>query len=110
MNAKRARQGVRLAAFALLLAAVLVPGTQAQAPAPSPPDAVLGEAFSVAAASASVSDGIQPADVLGVNGQVSISCVDLGLLCVDPESGAVDDLVALSFGGDFDDPHLPGLQ
>lgn len=110
MNARIAWQTVRFTATVLLLVVAMTPGSLAQAPPFSPPDAVAGESFSVAEGSPSVSNGLHPADVLGANGLVFISCADLGLLCTDPDSGAVDELAALSFGRDFNDLHLPPVQ
>lgn len=110
MTNRSATHSLRAAALLLLFTFALAPGSLAQAPPFAPVEAVLGQAYSVTAASASTGSGIHPADIAGANGLVFVSCADLGLLCNDPATGALDDLAALSFGRDFNDMHLPAIQ
>lgn len=110
MNAQHAGQVGRLVVALLLFAVALTPSSLAQGPSFSPPDAVQGQSFSVTTSSVSTTEGLHPADVLGANGLISISCVEMGLLCTDPDSGTSDDLAAFSFGRDFNDPYLPPIQ
>ncbi|RLT39398.1 MAG: hypothetical protein DWI57_10330 [Chloroflexi bacterium] len=67
----------------------------------APPAIVQGQSFSIAAGSALALTGIHPADILGAGGLPLIACQSLGLVCDDPETGAQDDLTALSYGWDF---------
>lgn len=90
------------AAFFLLLLLGLLWVDQRGLMAPAaPPAFVQGQSFSISASSALTATGIHPADILGAGGLPIISCQSLGLICDDPQTGAQDDLTALSYGWDF---------
>jgi hypothetical protein len=76
----------------------------------APPPEVQGFSFSVADGSPLIASGVHPADILGSGGVPLIACENLGLLCIDPSSGAYDDIKALSFGWDTIPMGLPPLQ
>lgn len=98
-----------LAGCAGLLLVLLVGRGRAGPAAFTPWPESQGLAFSVSPGDPLTTSGIHPADVLGAGGVVSLGCESLGLLCDDETSGAQDDLIALSFGTDFQGGELPGL-
>jgi hypothetical protein len=86
--------------FVLSLAlsgAVFGPG----ASGPVPPPEVQGQSFSVVNGDPLSAGGVHPADIVGIGGLPLIPCENLGLLCVDPATGAADDVNGLSFGWDL---------
>ncbi|MBI3957980.1 MAG: hypothetical protein HY328_04145, partial [Chloroflexi bacterium] len=76
----------------------------------APPAIVQGQSFSISAGSALAATGAHPADILGAGGLPLIACQSLGLICDDPETGAQDDLTALSFGWDFQSDGFAQVQ
>lgn len=54
--------------------------------------------------------GVHPADILGAGAAPLIPCENLGLLCTDFNSGAMDEIAGLSFGVDFTESTLPPIQ
>jgi hypothetical protein len=109
-NPTRFRSGLWIVgAPLLLLFAALRPTSLSQPQQAAPPAAVQSQSFSVTSASATTTTGVHPADILGIGGAPLIACEQLGLLCVDA-GGTKDDLVALSFGDDFQATDLPPIQ
>ncbi len=108
----RALQGVRQLRFLFVALPLILVATVMGAPATphAPPEDVQSFSFSVARAGPAAALGLRPADILGAGGIVLIACEELGLACADPDTGAEDDLSALSFGGDFTANGLPALH
>lgn len=100
MTSKQRILWTTLLLLLLLLALLWVDQRSLTAPS-APPAHVMGQSFSIAAGSALAATGIHPADILGAGGLPLISCLSLGLICDDPETGVQDDLTALSYGWDF---------
>lgn len=100
--------------FGLLFVAlplVLVAAVVASPAAPhAPPEDVQSFSFSVARDGPAAEQGLHPADILGAGGIVMIACEELGLVCSDPDTNAVDDLTSLSYGEDFSANGLPALH
>jgi hypothetical protein len=99
--------GIPLFALLLVLVAVGLPTLNSQS---TPPPELQGQSLSIAAGDPLSGTGVHPADILGSGGLPLIACPDLGLLCDDPTTGAVDDINALSFGWDFSSLGLPPFQ
>jgi hypothetical protein len=108
----RALQGVRQLRFLLVALPLILIAAVTGAPASphTPPADVQSFSFSVARAGPATALGLRPADILVAGGIVSIACEELGLVCTDPDTNAVDDLSALSYGGDFIADGLPALH
>jgi hypothetical protein len=64
----------------------------------------------VTATSVLTTTGVHPADILGAGAALLIPCENLGLLCVDFNSSAMDEIAGLSFGVDFTESALPPIQ
>lgn len=104
---------VSIAAATLLIGLIWTIGVLAQHARPmafSPPPEVQGQSFSVAGRGPISATGVQPADVLGAAFGPLIACEQTGLLCVDPLTGARDEVTGLSYGYDFVAIDLPPLQ
>jgi hypothetical protein len=96
--------------LAVLPILLLAQGSQGLPIAYTPPAEVQGYSFSVARDNPATASGLHSADILGVGGLPLIPCANLGLLCEDTATGAVDDIVALSYGNDFAPDGLPNAQ
>jgi hypothetical protein len=96
--------------LAVLLLLGLVRGSQGIPVAYTPPAAVQSYSFSVARDNPATAAGLHPADILSVGGVPLIPCANLGLLCTDTATGAVDDITALAYGYDFAPDGLPHAQ
>lgn len=104
---------LRIASLVLvvLLLVLLLMGARRQAASlNTPPAEVQSQSFGITVGSALAGAGVHAADILGIGGVPLIPCENLGLVCTDPNSGAVDEMAALSFGVDFSESTLPPLQ
>lgn len=97
-----------LGTFALLFAILLI-ARLITSSGTGPPPTVQGQSFSIREGDPFTLTGVHPADILSAGGYVLIPCFNLGLLCGD-DTGAKDELNALSFGVDFIASDLPPLQ
>jgi hypothetical protein len=95
---------------ALLLALLLMSAWRRPASLAAPPADVQSQSFGVTATSVLTATGVHPADILGAGAASLIPCENLGLLCVDFNSGALDEIAGLSFGMDFTASTLPPIQ
>lgn len=95
---------------ALLIALWVVRGSLGIPIVYTPPADVQGYSFSVARGNPATAAGLHPADILGVGGVPLIPCANLGLLCEDTTTGAIDDIAALSYGNDFAPNGLPNAH
>jgi hypothetical protein len=66
--------------------------------------------FSIGSSDPRTAVGIHPADILGIGAMPLITCDKLGLICIDPATGAQDDIISLSYGQDFIEIGLPPMQ
>ncbi|MCE7988284.1 MAG: hypothetical protein DYG89_44565 [Caldilinea sp. CFX5] len=98
------------ASGALLLALLVVRGSLGTPIAYTPPADVQGYSYSVAQGNPATTVGLHPADILGAGSVLLIPCANLGLLCEDTTTGAVDDITALSYGNDFAPDGLPNAN
>lgn len=107
-----AKQGIRqLRLLFVALPLILISAaTGAPAATHAPPQDVQSFSFSVARAGPAATQGLHPADILGAGGIVLVECQELGLVCTDPETNAVDDLASLSYGDDFNANGLPAFH
>jgi hypothetical protein len=100
-------------ALMLLIALFGVTITWAQRPRPTafaPPPETQTQSFSISNSSPITAASVYPADVLGVGVYPLIVCENLGLLCADPDTGALDDIRGLAYGYDFAASGLPPIQ
>lgn len=95
---------------ALLVALLMVRGSLGVPTVYTPSADVQGYSFSVAQGNPATTLGLHPADILGVGGVPLIPCTNLGLLCEETTTGAVDDITALSYGSDFAPDGLPNAH
>lgn len=109
MNVTRAIKYTGMLIVVLSLGLLVVEQRTATSTSTPPPE-VQGQSFSVASGDPLSATGVHPADILGTSGIPLISCIELGLLCNDPTTGAADDIHGLSFGWDFVEIGLPALQ
>jgi len=109
MTTKQKITSSALLSLLLLVALLWVDRRAVTAPA-APPAIVQGQSFSIEAGSPLAQLGVHPADILGAGGLPLLSCQSLGLVCNDPQTGAQDDLIALSYGWDFQRDGFPLTQ
>jgi hypothetical protein len=76
----------------------------------SPPPEAQGYGFSVSIRDPLTEGGPLPSDALGIGGQPLLACENLGLACLDANTGALDEVNGLSTGMDFTRPDLPPFQ
>lgn len=105
----RSQRVIVLASLIVLALALLVLQSRAFLLGPPAPPAVQGQSFSVDSGNPVTSSGILPADVLSQGALPLLACEELGLLCIDTGTGAVDNINGLSFGYDFVEAGLPPL-
>lgn len=103
------RMGVGVSG-AVVIVLLVVQGSLGIRVAYTPAADVQAYSFSVAQGNPATALGLHPADILGVGGVPLIPCTNLGLLCEDTASGAVDDITALSYGNDFAPDGLPNAH
>lgn len=98
-----------LAVISALALGLIVFRSQADTRMASPPPEVQGESFSVGQGDPLTAKGVSPADILGTGAYPLLICEGLGLDCADT-SGAMDDVMGLSYGMDFTRDDLPPIQ
>ena len=76
----------------------------------APPPEAQNQSFSISSGSVLTASSVSPADVLGAGVYPLIICENLGLLCNDPVTGALDNVRGLSYGNDFVVTGLPPIQ
>ena len=99
-----------LLALAVMFTVTIALADQLRPAAFVPPPETQAQAFSISGSSASTASSIQPADVLGAGLYPLIVCENMGLLCIDPVTSAMDDVNGLSYGSDFTESGLPPIQ
>jgi hypothetical protein len=99
-----------LLAVAVLLSVTITLARQLRPTAFEPPPEAQYQAFSISSGSAITTSSVHPSDVLGAGINPLIVCDNLGLLCFDPVTGALDDIRGLSYGSDFTAGGLPQIQ
>lgn len=99
-----------LLALTVLFGVTITLARQLRSTAFAPPPEAQFQSFSISSGSVITTSSISPADVLGTGVYPLIICENLGLLCFDPVTGALDDIHGLSYGDDFVGTGLPPIQ
>jgi hypothetical protein len=99
-----------LLVLAALLSVTITLARQLRPTAFAPPPEAQTQAFSISSGSTLTMSSVHPADVLGAGVNPLIVCGNLGLLCTDAVSSALDDVRGLSYGNDFTTSDLPPFQ
>ena len=97
-------------ALAVLFGVTITLARQLRPTAFAPPPEVQAQSFSISSGSAVTASSVHPSDVLGAGAYPLIICENLGLLCIDPVTGAPDDIRGLSYGYDFAAGGSPPIQ